>query len=135
MMVPSELILCLFGKAFTLRTLQQHINNGVVDDGPPSLSSFLQIRKVIYGPPSFKVYRVEISLHSLDITTQSRLTQPHSVPLTVHGGVHKMLVSIPTQILERALPKLVQQFKGRVLPVSAQPEPVCILTLCQRDMV
>jgi hypothetical protein len=134
MMVPSELNSFLFGKAFTLRVLQQHVNDGVVDDEAPSMSSFLQIRKVIRGPPSFKVYRVEVSLHSLNVATQSRLTQQHSVPLTAQGSVQKMLVSIPAQILERALPMLVQRFMGRGLPVSAQPEPVRI-ALCQQVKV
>ncbi|KAF8231230.1 hypothetical protein L208DRAFT_1378226 [Tricholoma matsutake] len=79
-------------EVFTLHILQQHINDSVIDDGPPSLSSFLQIWK-------------------------SCLTQPHSVLLMTHGDVQKMLVSIPAQILERALPMLVQQFKGRVPPI------------------
>ncbi|KAF8227367.1 hypothetical protein L208DRAFT_1379838 [Tricholoma matsutake] len=52
-------------EVFTLHILQQHINGSVIDDGPPSLSSFPQIRK----------------------------------------------------ILKRALPMLVQQFKGRVPPI------------------
>ncbi|KAF8229812.1 hypothetical protein L208DRAFT_1378761 [Tricholoma matsutake] len=100
-------------KAFTLHILQQHINNGVIDDGPPSLSSFLQI---------WKVYQVETLLCSLNVATQPHLTQPRSVPLTTHGDVQKMLVLILAQILERALPMLVWQFKGQVPPVSAQPE-------------
>ena len=76
------------------------------------------------GPPSFKMYRVEIGLHSLRIATQSHLTQPHSIPLAAHGGAPKMLVSIPGPILECAFPDLVQEFTGRVLPTTAQPEPV-----------
>ena len=78
------------------------------------------------SPPSFKMYRVEIALHSLSIATQSHLTQPHSVSLT-HGDVPKMVVSIPGPILECAFPKLIQQFTGRVLPTTAQPEPVRFL--------
>ena len=94
------------------------------------MSSFLQIQKVIHGPSSFKMYRVKVLLHSLNVTTQSCLTQRHSVPLTTQGSAQKMLVSIPAQILEHTLPMLVQQFTGQVLLVSTQPEPVCIFALC-----
>ena len=31
----------LFDKAFTQHVLQQHINEGVVDDDPPAMTSFL----------------------------------------------------------------------------------------------
>jgi hypothetical protein len=75
------------------------------------------------GPPSFKMYRVEIAFQSLSIATQSHLARPHSVPLTA-GDVPKMVVSIPGPILECAFPTLVQQFTGRVLPTTSQPEPV-----------
>ena len=69
------------------------------------------------------MYRVEVALHSLSIATQSHLTLPQ-LPLTSHGVVPKMVVSIPGPILECAFPALVQQFTGRVLPTTAQPEPV-----------
>jgi hypothetical protein len=98
------------------------VNEGVValvGDDPPVLSSFLRVKKMTVNPPSFKMYRVEIALHGLSVTTQSHLRQPHSVPLTDHGNV-----SIPGPILERTFPTLVQQFTGRVLPTAAQPEPV-----------
>jgi hypothetical protein len=93
-----------------------------VGDDTPALSSFLRVKKMTVSPPSFKMYRVEIAPHSLSIATQSRLTQPHSVPLT--ADVSKMVVSVPGPILECAFPSLVQQFTGQVLPTSAQPEPV-----------
>jgi hypothetical protein len=100
-----------------------------VGDDPPALSSFLQVKKMTVSPPSFKMYRVEIALHSLSIATQSHLMQPHSVPqlpLTAHGNV-----SIPGPILERTFPSLVHQFTGRVLPTAAQPEPVRFLTVVE----
>ena len=79
------------------------------------------------SPPSLKMYRVEIALHSLSIATQSHLTQQHSVPLASHDDVPKMVVSIPGPILECAFPTLVQQFTGPVLSTTAQPEPVRFL--------
>ena len=116
-----------FCYGFAHHVLQQHINEGVVDDGLPALSSFLRVKKMTVSPPSFKMYRVEIALHNLSITTQSHLTQQHSVPLTSHGDVPTMVVSIPGPILECAFPTLVQQLAGRVLPTTAQPEPVRFL--------
>ena len=72
-------------------------------DDPPTLSSFLRVKKMTVNPPSFKMYRVEIALHGLSITTQSHLKQPHFVPLTTdHGNV-----SIPGPILEHSFPTLV----------------------------
>ena len=108
-------------KVFPPQILQQHVNEGVVGDDPPALSSFLRVKKMTVSPPSFKMYRVEISFHSLSIATQSRLTQPRSVP---QDNVSKMVVSIPGPILECTFPSLVQQFTGRVLPTTAQPKPV-----------
>ena len=105
--------------AFTLQVHQQHMNEGVVNDGPPALTSFLRVKKMTVNPPSFKMYRVEIALHGLSIAMQSCLTQPHSASPTAHGNV-----SIPGPILECAFPALVQQFTGQRLSTAAQPEPV-----------
>lgn len=114
-------------KAFTVTSLQQHVNNGIVNDPPPALSSFLQIQKVKLGPASLKVYRVETPLCSLVVATCSGLAQwPSHLP-TAKFNAHKMLVSIPAQILECALPSLVQQFKAQDLCIGAQPEPICLL--------
>jgi hypothetical protein len=121
----------MFKKAFTVTSLQQHVNNGIVNDPPPALSSFLQIRKVKLGPASLKVYRVETSLRSLVVATCSGLTQRPSHLPTAKFNAHKMLVSIPAQILERTLPSLVQQFKAQDLCIGAQPEPVCLLVFRQ----
>ena len=109
---------------FILQVLQvqQHVNEGVAGGDTPALSSFLRVKKMTVGPPSFKMYRVKIAPHSLSIATQSHLTQPQSVPLTAH--VSKMVVSVPGPILECAFPSLVQQFTGQVLPTSTRPEPV-----------
>ncbi|KAF8236915.1 hypothetical protein L208DRAFT_1375804 [Tricholoma matsutake] len=62
-------------------------------------------------------YHHSFRFRSLDVATQSRLTQPHSVLLMTHGDVQKMLVLILAQILECALPMLVQQFKCQVPPI------------------
>ena len=133
-MIRAENILSV--KAFTLCVLQQHINEGVVDDDPPALSSFLRLKKVTVSPPSFKMYRVEIALHSLSIATQSHLTRPHSIPaLITHSNVPNMVISIPGPILESAIPTLVQQFTGRVLPTAAQPEPVRFLLLLRYGLM
>ena len=113
------------------RLMQITINRGVVDDDPPALSSFLRVKKVTVSPPSFKMYQVEIALHSLSIATQSHLTQPHSIPaLIAHSDVPNMVISIPGPILESTIPTLVQRFTGRVLPTAAQPEPVRFLPFC-----
>ncbi|KAF8228321.1 hypothetical protein L208DRAFT_1488673 [Tricholoma matsutake] len=90
-----------------LAQITKHINEGVVDDDPPALSLFLQVKKMTVSLPSFKMYQVKIALHSLHIAKQSHLMRPHSVPLTAHGDVPKMVVSIPGPILESAFPMLI----------------------------
>ena len=107
----------------SLSALQQHVDEGMFDDPPPSTSSFLRIREAQLGPLTLKSYQVEVSLHGLTtaIQPQPREKEDHLSPC-------KRVVWVPALILERALPLLVQRFKGREFTADAYLDPVCYLS-------
>lgn len=114
----------LFVKGIPLEVLQWHIDEGIVDDPPLALSSFLQIRKAKLVEPTLKLYQVEISLYSLTTTTQSGVNHPSPGPPATDHNAQKMMVWVPALILEHTLPALVRRFKGQDFAINTCLDPI-----------